>query len=250
MRENKWLLMVLILTATATASECAVAQENVVRGQVEPVNQGILFAKPLLSEAEQADYRARIRSATDASEKERIRAAHYELMKARARERGYALPDNRPAAAGETGNSFGPQLITEEERASQRAKSRGVRNQPSAEAVPPIRRDAVVEATPPGRQEQAAPASKLEEGAKAHQGVAVPTPLAPSVGRGEPAASAIVLPGIDSIFGPQLMSEEEKAAYRARLRSAKSDGERQAIRAERDEQVRLRAREKGKTLPP
>jgi len=60
---------------------------------------------------------------------------------------------------------------------------------------------------------------------------------------------SIALPGMDAIFGPELMSEAEKAAFRARLRSAKSDGERQAIRAERDEQMRLRAREKGVTLP-
>lgn len=248
MRRKKGLLPVLFLAAIASA--WSIAQENVVRKQVEPLNQGILFATPLLSEAEQADYRARIRMATDASEKERIRAAHYELMKARARERGYALPEIRPAAAGETGNSFGPQLITEEERASQRAKSRGVRNQASAETVRQIRRDAIVGATPPGRQEQAAPDSKLEEGAKANLGVAVTASPAPSASVRDPAPSLIVLPGIDGIFGPQLMSEEEKAAYRKRLRGAKSDGERQAIRDERDGQMRLRAREKGKTLPP
>ncbi|MFA6443707.1 MAG: hypothetical protein WCV99_15320 [Sterolibacterium sp.] len=59
----------------------------------------------------------------------------------------------------------------------------------------------------------------------------------------------VALPGIDRLFGPQLMTEEEKAAFRARLRAAKSDADRQAIRAERDQLFQLRAKENGMASP-
>lgn len=108
MHRKQWLLPVLCLAATASVGTAA--EENVVRRQGAPQSQGVLFVTPLLSEIEQAAYRAAIRAAKDESEKERIRSAHYELMKARAKERGYALPENRPAAAGVAGNAFGPQF--------------------------------------------------------------------------------------------------------------------------------------------
>lgn len=249
MHRNKWLLPALWLAVTASAGTAAEQEE--VRRQSAPQSQGVLFATPLLSETEQADYRARIRTATDESDRERIRTAHYELMKARAKERGYALPENRPAAAGEAGNSFGPQLITEEERAAQRARMRSAGSAPSGEAIRPARRETAVEMALPVRQEQAIESSrragevKLDAGADA---VTV-TPGSPSATPAAPAMGAVVLHGIDTIFGPQLMTEEEKAAFRAKLRRAKSAEERQAIRAERDQQMRLRAKEKGVALP-
>ena len=240
MHRKQWLLPVLCLAATASVG--AAAEENVVRRQSAPQSQGVLFVTPLLSETEQAAYRTSIRAAKDESEKERIRSAHYELMKARAKERGYALPENRPAAAGVAGNAFGPQLTTEEERAAQRARMRSAGSEPSGEATRPARRAPAVEMALPIRQEQAVEV-KSDDGAKAL------TPSRPSATPAAPAMGAVVLPGIDTIFGPQLMTEEEKAAYRARLRRAKSDEERQAIRAERDQQLQLRAKEKSMAPP-
>jgi hypothetical protein len=51
------------------------------------------------------------------------------------------------------------------------------------------------------------------------------------------------------IFGPELMTEEEQTAYRARLRGAKTPEERENIREERRRQLQSRAKEKGVTLP-
>ena len=248
MRKNNWLLSVLFLAAAAASTDIA-AEENVVRGQVAPQSQGVLFVTPLLSEAEQAEYRASIRTAKDEREKERIRSAHYELMKARAKERGYALPENRPAAAGEEGNAFGPRLTSEEDRALQRARVRGGGSDPAGGAARQVRREPAVEMAVPIRPERVAENGGGAGGVKPDDGV---KPVAPSPRSAPPAAptmGAVVLPGMDTIFGPQLMTEEEKAAYRARLRHAKSDEERQAIRAERDQQMSLRAKEKGMTPP-
>ena len=122
MRKLKCLLLpslCFVALASAAAADDATVRENPL-----PQSQGVLFAKPLLSETEQADYRARIRLAKDEAERESIRSAHYELMKVRAREWGQALPESRPPATGVTGEAFGPKLITEEERAAQRLGQR------------------------------------------------------------------------------------------------------------------------------
>lgn len=246
MHTEKWLLSALFLAATMSAGNAA--GENAIRGQIAPPSQSLLFASPLLSESEQADYRASIRAAKDGAERERIRAAHYELMKARAKERGYALPETRPAAVGEAGNAFGPRLIPEEERAAQRALLRGAVKQPSAEvAGPPQGKPAA--GTPPGTREQAVASRQRPIEAISEVGARPTTPGVSAARPPESLLGGVVLSGIDALFGPQLMSEEERAVFRARLRRAKSDGERQAIHAERDEQMRLRAKEKGIALP-
>jgi hypothetical protein len=51
------------------------------------------------------------------------------------------------------------------------------------------------------------------------------------------------------IYGSQLMTQEERAAYRTKMRAAKTQEEREKIRAEHHEQMKLRAKEKGVTLP-
>jgi hypothetical protein len=247
MQRKKRLLLVLFLATTSTGS---FAEENPVRKQVEPQSQAVLFVTPLLSEAEQADYRAKIRAASDASERERIRAAHYELMKVRAKERGRALPDSRPAAVGEAGNAFGPELTAEEQRAAQRARSRSAGKRPPDATIRPVGGEpAVDKKTSADLPERAAVGNKPAGEVTLDRGRPAMKPDSPPAKAAEPVFGNIALPGMDAIFGPELMSEAEKAAFRARLRSARSDGERQAIRTERDEQMRARAKEKGVTLP-
>ncbi len=51
------------------------------------------------------------------------------------------------------------------------------------------------------------------------------------------------------MFGRQLMSAEERAAHRARMRAAATDEERARLRAEHHQQMLERARERGVTLP-
>jgi len=248
MHLKKWLLLALVLAAIASGG--SVAEEHPARKQLDPPNPAALFATPLLSEAEQADYRARIRAASDAAERERIRAAHYELMKARAKERGRALPDSRPAAVGEIGNAFGPELTAEEERAAQRARTRSAgKRPPDATPRPAGSEPAVDKKTSADLPERAVVSTKPVGEVTLDRGPTVRKPDSPPAKAADAVVGNIALPGMDAIFGPELMSEAEKAAFRARLRSARSDAERQAIRTERDEQLRLRSKEKGVTLP-
>ncbi len=53
----------------------------------------------------------------------------------------------------------------------------------------------------------------------------------------------------ERIYGSQLMTPAERDEYRARLRAATTSDERNRIRAEHHEQMMLRAKERGVTLP-
>lgn len=53
----------------------------------------------------------------------------------------------------------------------------------------------------------------------------------------------------DQIYGSQLMTQQERNEYRARMRAAKTAEEREQIRKEHHERMKVRAKEKGVTLP-
>lgn len=53
----------------------------------------------------------------------------------------------------------------------------------------------------------------------------------------------------ERIYGSQLMSEQERTEYRARIRAAKTTEEQNEIRAEHHERMRVRAQEQGLELP-
>ncbi len=66
------------------------------------------------------------------------------------------------------------------------------------------------------------------------------------------AALGLSAPGFAAdppIYGSQLMTAQERAEHRDRMRNAKSDAERQQIRNEHHERMRIRAKERGVTLP-
>ena len=53
----------------------------------------------------------------------------------------------------------------------------------------------------------------------------------------------------DRIYGSQLMTEQERNQYRKKIRTAKTDKEREQIRAEHHKLMQVRAKERGMTLP-
>jgi hypothetical protein len=53
----------------------------------------------------------------------------------------------------------------------------------------------------------------------------------------------------DRIYGSQLMTSEERDAYRAKMRAAKTQAERNRIRADHHDAMQARAKERGVTLP-
>ena len=53
----------------------------------------------------------------------------------------------------------------------------------------------------------------------------------------------------EQVYGSQLMTQQERTAYRAKMRAAKTQEERERVRAEHHEQMKVRAKERGVTLP-
>ncbi len=51
------------------------------------------------------------------------------------------------------------------------------------------------------------------------------------------------------VYGSQLMTQQERVEYRAKMRAAKTTEEREQIRKEHHESMKERAKERGVTLP-
>lgn len=53
----------------------------------------------------------------------------------------------------------------------------------------------------------------------------------------------------ERVYGFQLMTEQERNEHRMRMRNARTEQEREQIRAEHHERMKVRAKERGVTLP-
>lgn len=53
----------------------------------------------------------------------------------------------------------------------------------------------------------------------------------------------------EQIYGSQLMTQQERVEYQTRMHAAKTNEEREQIRAEHHKQMQERAKSQGKTLP-
>jgi hypothetical protein len=65
----------------------------------------------------------------------------------------------------------------------------------------------------------------------------------------EPVQQTVQVQEQKQIYGSQLMTKEERAEYRAKLRAAKTKEEREQIRKEHHERMKERAEAQGITLP-
>jgi hypothetical protein len=103
---------VLALAVLATLALPAVAQDqdrtrtqDQLRTQDQIRDQDI-YGSQLMTQQERSEYRNRMRTATTAEERERIRNEHHAQMKIRAKERGVTIPDQPPARG--MGGGMGP----------------------------------------------------------------------------------------------------------------------------------------------
>jgi len=275
----KSVVLVWLTVCFAVVSPLAEGEEQAQKLEQTPRQiTASYFGPQLLSEEEQVAYRARIRAAKTAQESEAIRAEHYELMKVRAREKGVALPERRPPVGGSLGNIFGPQLMTEEERAAYRARLRSAKTQELSERIRTENRNELeLRAQEKGvlRPETSTAVSGQDAGgadslpaipgknagaaggaagvAASSAGVAVSNSGVAGNNAGAKGGNAgVAVSGagvMSAFFGPQLMTEEEQMAYRARLRAAGTPQEREKIRDDHRRQLQSRARERGVALP-
>jgi len=106
MVKTLWLLP--LAAGIAVASAVAVAEEPA-KPQVQTRQQEQIYGSQMMTREERTAYRASMRAAKTPEEREKIRAAHHEQMKARAKEKGVTLPDVPPARGGGMGpGGMGP----------------------------------------------------------------------------------------------------------------------------------------------
>ncbi len=70
----------------------------------------VIYGRQFMTQKEMNDYRAKMRAAKTAEERDKLRKEHHEAMKARAKERGVKIPDEPPAkgAGPGPGKGMGP----------------------------------------------------------------------------------------------------------------------------------------------
>jgi hypothetical protein len=105
------LVMTAITGTLVCASGFALAADQVrdqtrdkVQDQTRDQTQDRIYGSQMMTNDERNAYRAQMRSAKTAEEREQVRAAHHEQMKARVKERGMTMPDEPPAR----GSGMGP----------------------------------------------------------------------------------------------------------------------------------------------
>ena len=100
-----------------------------------------------------------------------------------------------------------------------------------------------------GPAEQGMPCPGMQGGMMGPQGgmMGPQAGRGPGMKQGTPASGSVS--GAQRVFGWQLMTPEERAAYQAKMRAAKTAKERAAIRAQHHKEMQERAKQQGVTLP-
>jgi len=101
-------LLMLLALATAlslSAGFAAAAEPEAAKEKPQAQKQQPIYGSQLMTRQERTEYRAKMRAAKTAEEREQIRNEHHEQMKARAKERGITLPDKPPARGRGMGRS-------------------------------------------------------------------------------------------------------------------------------------------------
>lgn len=93
MIKQTFIIFALVIATALLASHVVAAEQ-----------QEQIYGSQLMTQQEREDYRAQLRAAKTAEERERIRKAHHEQMKERARAHGITLPDEPPVH----GKGMGP----------------------------------------------------------------------------------------------------------------------------------------------
>jgi hypothetical protein len=103
----KQTMMMSALAGTlALASSVALAADQE-RTPQQVQKQEQIYGSQLMTQQERVEYRARMRAAKTAEEREQVRLEHHERMKERAKQRGVTLPDAPPARGGGMGPGGG-----------------------------------------------------------------------------------------------------------------------------------------------
>ena len=101
------LVSVLAVTLSLCAGFAVAADQGRTQEMAQSQDQERIYGSQLMTRQERVEYRAKLRAAKTAEERERIRNEHHEQMKERAKARGVTLPDEPPAGGGGMGPGGG-----------------------------------------------------------------------------------------------------------------------------------------------
>lgn len=102
------LVAALFVSAPLPAGAQTSARDPARPGSPPQAREGneAIYGSQMMSAEERAEYRARMRAANSAEERERLREEHHRQMLARAKERGVVLPE-APSASPRAGSGSG-----------------------------------------------------------------------------------------------------------------------------------------------
>jgi hypothetical protein len=104
MQRELWIVAAVAGVLFISVGFATAADQERTQQHVQAQTQEQIYGSQLMTEPERAEYQAKLRAAKTAEEKEQIRKEHHERMKARAEERGVAIPAEPPM----TGGGMGP----------------------------------------------------------------------------------------------------------------------------------------------
>lgn len=97
----------VLTSALVVSSGFALAADTQKQTETQMQQEEQIYGSQLMTQQERNEYRARMRAAKTAEERDRIRKEHHELMMERAKERGVSIPDEPPAMGGGMGPGSG-----------------------------------------------------------------------------------------------------------------------------------------------
>lgn len=108
--KHKLMVSALGAVLSLAAGFALAADPEPAKEKAQAQKQEQIYGSQLMTQQERTEYRAKMRTAKTAEEREQIRKEHHEAMKERAKVRGVTLPDELPARGGGMGpgGAMGP----------------------------------------------------------------------------------------------------------------------------------------------
>jgi hypothetical protein len=97
---TRFLPAILVMTAVSALALPAQAADPVQQRDQTQLRDQDIYGHQMMTTEERNAHRAKMRAASSAEERERIRKEHHTAMQIRAKERGITLPDEPPAGRG------------------------------------------------------------------------------------------------------------------------------------------------------
>ena len=108
MKKKLSIFVVLLCSILLASSFALAATKTLEQERVQAQEQEHIYGSQMMTEQERNEYRARMQSAKTNEEREEIRMEHHEMMKKRADEQGFSIPDSPPPRRGGMGGGMGP----------------------------------------------------------------------------------------------------------------------------------------------